>query len=484
MSFNSSIPMPQEIRCLNSLTWIRYLERYHPEISVDLLLEPILINKKFRVKEELTGNLKHIDKNYLLNPDNWISSELITEMFIRAKEATRDPLFSYKVGSKMYYLLGPLLKRTALRLMSTKNIVKRIPKENDKLNRTKKVVVVKNEKRHAIVQLHFNEDLISKKFASKETCLHNRGAYESIAMLTGRLASIKEVRCTFEGANYCEFDIRWKYKPKIKRLLNFVRYLIAKDLIGELEEKEYKNLELQHNQEMVIKSRTQELKREKGKIENAHKLLSNYVAPQIAKKILEGEAETIYNHQRKKMTFFFSDVVNFTGITDSMEPELVAKLLNEYFLEMFKIIDKYEGTLAQMTGDGLYVFFGAPDCTNDRDHALRCVNMAIDMQSKVREIDNQWFNQGHVQSPFQIRCGINTGMATVGSYGTSKRMEYVAIGREVNIASRFESSAEPGGILIGHPTWGLTKDTIKCKKVERIEVKNISRPVLAYPIIF
>jgi len=97
-------------------------------------------------------------------------------------------------------------------------------------------------------------------------------------------------------------------------------------------------------------------------------------------------------------------------------------VLNEYLTEMNAIINKYKGTLAQVIGDGLYVFFGAPDSKNDSDNAVRCVKMAIDMQQKMKDLNKKWFDQG-IDEHLQIRCGINTGMTTVGGYGSSDRKE-------------------------------------------------------------
>ncbi|RLC23974.1 MAG: hypothetical protein DRH93_05795 [Deltaproteobacteria bacterium] len=126
-----------------------------------------------------------------------------------------------------------------------------------------------------------------------------------------------------------------------------------------------------------------------------------------------GKIDLIWKHNREKLTLFFSDIKNFTNITDSLEPEDMANLLNEYLTEMNDIINKYQGTLAQVIGDGLYIFFGAPQKTNDKNHALRCLKMAIDMQAKMKELNRKWFDDG-IDEILQIRCGINTGMATVG----------------------------------------------------------------------
>ena len=140
-----------------------------------------------------------------------------------------------------------------------------------------------------------------------------------------------------------------------------------------------------------------------------------------------------------------------------MEPEDMSRLLNVYISDMYAIIKQYGGTLAHIIGDALLVFFGAPDETNDHDHTLKCVRMAISMQQKMRQLQREWFDSG-IEHPLQIRCGINTGMATVGGYGSRERKEYTAMGMQVNLAARLEGVCNPGQILISHPSWALIKD--------------------------
>lgn len=160
------------------------------------------------------------------------------------------------------------------------------------------------------------------------------------------------------------------------------------------------------------------LRLEQKKVKKAYGLLSKYVAPQLAETIFQGKIDLIWKHYRERFILFFSDIKNFTMITDALEPEDMGNLLNEYLTEMKKIINKYKGTLAQVIGDGLYVFFGAPQKTNDTKHAIWFLNMAIDMQNKMKELNKKWFDAG-IEERLQIRCGINTGMATAGGYRSS-----------------------------------------------------------------
>lgn len=118
---------------------------------------------------------------------------------------------------------------------------------------------------------------------------------------------------------------------------------------------------------------------------------------------------------------------------------------------------------------------------NDVDKAVRCVNMAIDMQKKMIDLNKKRYNAGF-DEPLQIRCGINTGMATVGGYGSSERKEYTAMGMQVNIAARLEKACEPGSILIRHTTWALIKNQISCAENKKIQIKGYQKPVGTYRV--
>lgn len=223
------------------------------------------------------------------------------------------------------------------------------------------------------------------------------------------------------------------------------------------------------------------LKTANTQLEDAQVTLSRYIAPQLAKKIREGAAGEVLGHQRRKLTLFFSDIKDFSVTTDLMEPEDLARLLNEYIDEMVRIATKQNGTVAQISGDGLFIFFGAPEFADDKKHALRAVQMAVEMQRRMRELQRQWYASG-IEHPFRIRCGINTGMATVGGFGSAGRREYMAIGMQTNLASRLEAACEPGQILLGHATWALVKEEFPCKEMGPLEVKGFHQPVQTWQV--
>jgi class 3 adenylate cyclase len=234
--------------------------------------------------------------------------------------------------------------------------------------------------------------------------------------------------------------------------------------------------------ESKIAVRTEELSLANKRLQNAQKQISKYIDPNVAKKIFEGEFTAELSHRRTKLTMFFSDIQDFTKFTDASDPEDVAKLLNEYLGEMAQIVRTWGGTIPQFTGDSIHAIFGAPDSLGDRGDAMACVKMAIEMQEKMKTLRKKWWNQG-VQLPFEIRCGIHTGMANVGNYGSEGFMEYSAIGLNTNLASRLEQVCKPGEIYLSHATWALVQDEILCEEVGTIEVKGFHFPIQTYRVL-
>ena len=153
---------------------------------------------------------------------------------------------------------------------------------------------------------------------------------------------------------------------------------------------------------------------------------------------------------------FFSDIVDFTATTDDLESEELTGLLNHYLTEMSKIALEHGATIDKYIGDAILAFFGDPETRGIKEDAMACVNMAIAMQRRMRELQFQWRDVG-LEKPFQLRIGINTGYCTVGNFGSEDRMDYTIIGNEVNLASRLQSHTEPGSILISHETHSLSK---------------------------
>jgi PAS domain S-box-containing protein len=210
--------------------------------------------------------------------------------------------------------------------------------------------------------------------------------------------------------------------------------------------------------------------------------LSKYLSPQVYASIFTGDRSVEIASNRKKLTVFFSDIVEFTSITENLEPEEITGLLNHYLTEMSKIALEHGATIDKYIGDAMLLFFGDPETRGARQDAEACIRMAVAMQRRMRELQREWREAGQ-QRPFEVRMAINTGYCTVGNFGSADRMDYTIIGNEVNLASRLQSHAEPGGILMTHETYSLVKDIVPAAEQEPVQVKGFVRPVRNYRVL-
>lgn len=208
--------------------------------------------------------------------------------------------------------------------------------------------------------------------------------------------------------------------------------------------------------------------------------MKHYLSPQLYASIAGGERDiSVDQHYRKKLTVFFSDVVNFTATTESLEAEDLSSLLNSYLDAMANIAQKYGGTIDKYVGDAVMVFFGDPEFTSDKDHAVRAVKMAMEMQAVLISFREEWRARG-IENPFHVRMGINTGYCTIGNFGSETKMDYTIIGNNVNMAARFEAAANPDSILMSPETYALVRDEIDCVEGGEFSLKGITGTIKAY----
>ena len=172
--------------------------------------------------------------------------------------------------------------------------------------------------------------------------------------------------------------------------------------------------------------------------------LSKYLSPQVYESIFSGAQTVEISAKRKKLTVFFSDIAGFTETTDQLEAEELTEVLNQYLTEMSKIALTHGATIDKFIGDAMLLFFGDPETRGMQEDAKACVMMAIAMQRRMRELEQEWRARGF-ERPFRMRIGISTGFATVGNFGSHDRMDYTIYGNQVNLAARLQSAAEPGG---------------------------------------
>ena len=208
--------------------------------------------------------------------------------------------------------------------------------------------------------------------------------------------------------------------------------------------------------------------------------LSRYISPSVWEAINEDKDKSLQT-DRKRLTLFFSDIKDFSQLSEELEAETLTGVLNTYLSEMSKIVKQYGGTIDKFMGDGIMVIFGDFNSNGIKNDTVRCVSMAIAMRKRMKILQREWVNQG-IERALEIRMGINTGYCTVGTFGTSHHLDYTVLGTHVNLASRLESAAAPGEILISHETWSLCRETIMCRDKGEISVKGFSHPIKVYQV--
>jgi class 3 adenylate cyclase len=250
-----------------------------------------------------------------------------------------------------------------------------------------------------------------------------------------------------------------------------------------LSRKRVHDLEAQHLVEMArlnrrLESRIEEQMAELVRTGELRRFLPN----QVAESLLAGALTADDHFERRKVTALFADLVGFTDLSDSLEPEELAEVLNAYLREMTAVAVRHGGALDSFIGDGLMVIFGAPTASDEAEQALAAVQTAIGMRSRMQELATELGRRG-LPGNLQIRAGINTGHCTVGVFGSEVMRAYKAVGFAVNIASRLQSAAEPGGILCGYRTFALVEGQVRAERRDPLQVKGSARPVEAWEIL-
>lgn len=178
------------------------------------------------------------------------------------------------------------------------------------------------------------------------------------------------------------------------------------------------------------------------------------------------------------ITVLFADIRGFTRISEHAPPERIVGLLNRYFSAMTDIIFAHGGTLDKYLGDGLMALFGAPTATPE--DASNALNAAVAMQRRIMGINLEFAEEGFPE--LGVGMGLHTGEATVGYIGSERRSEYTAIGDTVNTASRLESNARGGEILLTDATAHAADQRYRLKPRDPIMVKNRVQPVKLWEV--
>lgn len=231
-----------------------------------------------------------------------------------------------------------------------------------------------------------------------------------------------------------------------------------------------------------LKTLNEEVHSKNHQLQDLSEKLAKYLSRKVYTDISEGKKDVRIESYRKKLTVFFSDIEGFTELTDRVESEVLTLALNKYLNEMSKIANRHGGTIDKFIGDAIMIFFGDPDTNGEKEDAIACVKMAIEMRDRLAEMRREWRAMG-VTTPLRIRMGINSGFCTVGNFGSDDRLDYTIVGSSVNLASRLESAADTDEILISQDTYALISDEIKCKRKGELKAKGLAYPVVTYEVI-
>jgi PAS domain S-box-containing protein len=210
--------------------------------------------------------------------------------------------------------------------------------------------------------------------------------------------------------------------------------------------------------------------------------LARFLPRQVAEGLLAGQLAPEDGFERRKLTVLFADMVGFTDLTESLEPEELSEVLNEYLRQMTAAVVAHGGTLDNFIGDGIMAIFGAPDRMPEGEQAWAAMRTAIEMRRRCRDLAAQLRGRG-IPADLDIRVGLNTGHCTVGVFGSEVMRAYKAVGFAVNVAARLQSAGEPGSILCGFRTYALIQDRVHAVAQEPLLVKGSSRPVEAWSIL-
>lgn len=211
------------------------------------------------------------------------------------------------------------------------------------------------------------------------------------------------------------------------------------------------------------------------------KAFSTYVSSQLVSEILKDPNRLKLGGEKRVVTVLFSDIRGFTGLSETLPPERLVALLNEYLNPMTRIVLEEEGMLDKYIGDAVMAVFNAP--LEIREHPGKACTAALKMISRLDGLNSGWMAQGY--PAIDIGIGINTGEAVVGNMGAELRFDYTAIGDTVNLASRLEGMNKLYGthILVSESTRATVRDEFVFREIDLVRVKGKQRPVVVYELM-
>ena len=207
-------------------------------------------------------------------------------------------------------------------------------------------------------------------------------------------------------------------------------------------------------------------------------LFGQYVPPELVEEMSRDPEHYSMAGRKAELTVLFSDIRGFTTISEGLEPDELATLMNQYLGAMTIIVRQHRGTLDKYIGDAIMAFWGAP--VDDAEHAKNAVLTALEMQAALGDLNKKFAERGW--PILKIGVGVNSGSMTVGDMGSSVRQSYTVMGDAVNLGSRLEGITKQYGvgIIVGEATREQLKKEFVFRELDRVRVKGKDAPVGIY----
>ncbi|MFN8633701.1 MAG: adenylate/guanylate cyclase domain-containing protein [Chloroflexota bacterium] len=220
---------------------------------------------------------------------------------------------------------------------------------------------------------------------------------------------------------------------------------------------------------------------EQGQSRALRGVLGQYLSPAVVAHVTRDPDSLKLGGDQREMTVMFSDLRGFTTFSESLDPETLVHLLNEYLTVMSDVIFKYEGTIDKYMGDAIMAFWGAPQ--HQPDHAVLACRAALEMLVALDDLNARWTQQGRI--PLAMGIGINTGVMKVGNMGSNSRFDYTVLGDAVNLASRLEGLNKEYGttLIVSRATLDQTGTAFHERFLDLVAVKGKKEPAEVFEIL-
>jgi class 3 adenylate cyclase len=211
-------------------------------------------------------------------------------------------------------------------------------------------------------------------------------------------------------------------------------------------------------------------------------IFSRFVSADVAKEMWDRRGQSSLVGENHTVTIVFTDIRNFTTLSEAEASNIVVEWLNDYFARMNEIVERHGGHINKYIGDGLMIVFGAPVNRGDAAEARAAVECGLEMLDEVERMNDDWKGSG--RPVVKIGCGIHTGMATCGVVGAERRLEYTVIGDTVNLSARLESTTKELGvtILISESTATLVENYYDVRPMGEVKVKGKTQNTTVFTV--